>query len=178
MPEERFDVVDLQDQVIGQLPRQEVHRRGLRHRAVHVLLFNAHTKLFLQKRSRHKECAPGLWDSSAAGHLHAGESYDSGALRELKEELGIDLAQAPSRLFKLEACAATGWEFVWVYRGQTEGPFILDPNEIEAGDWFSAAHIDRWMADRSQDFSSTFQLIWRQIRAQPIDTEHYAVQGR
>ena len=41
MSEEIFDVVNERDEVIGQQPRGEVHRLGLMHRAVHVLVFNA-----------------------------------------------------------------------------------------------------------------------------------------
>ena len=51
MSEEIFDVVDDRDEVIGQAPRSEVHRRQLRHRAVHVLVLNARGEIFLQKRS-------------------------------------------------------------------------------------------------------------------------------
>jgi len=55
MSEEIFDVVDANDQVIGQQPRSEVHRLGLRHRAIHLLVFNAKGELFLQKRSMKKK---------------------------------------------------------------------------------------------------------------------------
>ena len=55
MSEEIFDVVDANDQVIGQQPRSEVHRLGLRHRAIHLLVFNAQGELFLQKRSMKKD---------------------------------------------------------------------------------------------------------------------------
>ena len=43
----------------------------------------------MQKRSLLKESYPGCWDISSAGHLDAGEEPLQGAVRELKEELGI-----------------------------------------------------------------------------------------
>src|SRR6185503_11007000 len=101
MSVEYFDVVNERDEVIDRRSRPDVHRLGLRHRAVHVLVFNRRGELFLQKRSLRKDCFPGAWDSSAAGHLDRGEDYDACALREVREELGITLAQAPERLFKL-----------------------------------------------------------------------------
>jgi predicted protein tyrosine phosphatase len=73
MSEEIFDVVNERDEVVGQAPRSEVHRRKLNHRAVHVLVFNSRGELFLQKRSLKKDCFPGAWDSSASGHLDTGE---------------------------------------------------------------------------------------------------------
>ena len=64
MNEEIFDVVNERDEVIGSKPRSEVHRLGLMHRAVHILVFNARGEVFLQKRSMSKDRQPGLWDSS------------------------------------------------------------------------------------------------------------------
>src|SRR5215510_5585248 len=123
MAEEIFDVVNERDEVIGKRTRAEVHRLGLMHRAVHVLVFNSEGKVFLQKRSMTKDRQPGLWDSSASGHLDVGESYDDCALRELREEIGLDLQAAPRRLFKLPASPETDQEHVWVYRCQADGPF-------------------------------------------------------
>ncbi|MCS7338324.1 MAG: NUDIX domain-containing protein, partial [Verrucomicrobiae bacterium] len=89
MASEFFDVVNAADEVIGRQPRAEVHRLGLLHRAVHVLVFNSRGQVYLQKRAHTKDRQPGLWDSSASGHVDAGEDYDTAALRELREELGI-----------------------------------------------------------------------------------------
>src|SRR5512139_4070862 len=121
MKEEIFDCVDASDQVIGREKRSEIHRQGLRHRAVHVLIFDKQGEIFLQKRSMQKDTFPGRWDSSASGHLDRGEDYDACAVRELREELGITLPEPPRRMFKLNACGETGMEFVWVYRGESEG---------------------------------------------------------
>ena len=46
MTEEIFDVVNERDEVVGQQPRSEVHRLGLMHRSVHVLVFNAAGRCF------------------------------------------------------------------------------------------------------------------------------------
>jgi len=163
MTEEIFDVVNERDEVIGQKPRSEIHRLNLKHRAVHVLVFNARGELFLQKRSLNKDCFPGAWDSSASGHLDTGESYDACAVRELREELGLELARAPERLFKIAACAETGQEFVWVYRCVAEGPFTLHPEEIERGDWFSPARLHQWLSEQPRVFAGAVPLIWREM---------------
>src|SRR5258708_29627408 len=95
MSEEIFDVVNERDEVVGQAPRREAHARGLWHRAVHVLVFNARGEVFLQKRSLKKDIAAGKWDSSSSGHLDRGEDYDACAVREVREEIGLDLEQIP-----------------------------------------------------------------------------------
>jgi isopentenyl-diphosphate delta-isomerase type 1 len=162
--DELFDVVDEQDRVTGQMPRREVHARGLRHRAVHMLVVNRAGRVFLHKRSMQKDLFPGVWDSSAAGHVGAGEDYDDTALRELEEELGCRPERAPQRLFKIEARTETGQEFVWVYRVEAEGPFVLQSDEIERGDWFSPAEIDRWVADRPQELAPALIFFWPRAR--------------
>ena len=163
MTEEIFDVVNERDEVVGQQSRVEVHRLGLMHRAVHVLVFNAAGQIFLQKRSMKKDRQPGLWDSSASGHVDSGEDYDACAVREVREEIGLQLTEAPPRLFKLAACAETDQEHVWVYRCQAEGPFRLHPEEIECGGWFGPGEVTRWMAGRPEDFASALLVIWRKV---------------
>ncbi len=163
--EEMFDVVDENDQVIGQRSRRDVHRLGLRHRAVHVLIYNHRGELFLQQRSLFKDCSPGVWDSSASGHLDTGETYEACARREVGEELGIPLPIPPQALFKLSASPETGHEFCWVYRAEHDGPFILQPSEVRGGGWFQPTAIAQWSQQRPDDFAGSFLVIWKQIHS-------------
>jgi isopentenyl-diphosphate delta-isomerase type 1 len=163
MKEEIFDVVNDRDEVIDHRPRSEVHRRGLLHRAVHVLVFNSRGQIFLQKRSMTKDTSPGRWDSSASGHVDSGEEYDQTAVRELREEIGLRLQTCPERLFKIAAGPETDQEFVWVYRHEAEGPFELNPDEIERGDWFTPAEVTRWIAEKPQEFARAFRFIWQKV---------------
>jgi isopentenyl-diphosphate delta-isomerase len=167
MSEEFFDVVDARDEVIGRAPRREVHARGLWHRAIHVLVFDATGRVFLQKRSMRKDMAPGLWDSSCSGHVDSGEAYDHAAQRELGEELGVHLVAPPARWFRVGAQAQTGWEFLWVYRLQHDGPFVLHPDEIETGEWLTMFELARRMTVRPGDYAPAFTLIWSLALAQP-----------
>jgi isopentenyldiphosphate isomerase len=160
MSEEIFDVVNERDEVIGQAPRKEVHARGLWHRAVHVLVFNQRGEVFLQKRSMLKDTAKGKWDSSSSGHVDSGEEYDVTAVREVREEIGLHLAAPPERLFKLNACPETGWEFCWIYRASSEGPFVLHPEEIETGAWLAPEAVTKWVQEKPEDFASCFVLLW------------------
>ena len=160
MTEDIFDVVNERDEVVGRAPRSEVHARGLLHRAVHVLVFNGRGEIFLQKRSMKKDRQPGVWDSSCSGHVDAGEDYDETAVRELDEEIGLHLKAPPPRLFKIDACEETDAEFVWVYRCENEGPFQLDPEEIDKGGWFAPERVTQWIKERPEEFATAFVLIW------------------
>lgn len=163
MSEEIIEIVDERDEVVGLQSRSEVHAQGLRHRAVHILVFNKIGELFLQKRSIKKDCFPGTWDTSAAGHVDPDETYDDCAVRELREELGVVLSEPLKKMFKIDACPETGEEFVWVYQYESEGPFDLQPEEIECGDWFKPGDITRWIDERRGDFAGAFPLIWQMV---------------
>ncbi|MHA3773733.1 16S rRNA (adenine(1518)-N(6)/adenine(1519)-N(6))-dimethyltransferase RsmA [Verrucomicrobiota bacterium sgz303538] len=160
---EIFDVVDDTDRVIGTASRHEVHTRKLLHRAVHIFVFNRKGELFLQRRSRWKDMHPRRWDSSAAGHVNSGHDYDETASREIVEELGVETEV--ESLGEIRACEGTGWEFVRLYKARHEGPFILHPAEIETGEWFTLEQIDRWIAERPEDFATGFLECWQFFRS-------------
>ena len=158
---ERFPVVDEKDHVLRLAPQGEVHGNNLRHRAVHLFIFNQRGDLFLQKRSRWKDRHPLLWDSSAAGHVEETEEYDETAARELVEELGVTAAL--TRVVKLPCSERTGWEFIWLYRGEHDGPFRLAKAEIEHGEFFPTEVITRWIKARRADFAPGFVECWREF---------------
>lgn len=159
---EIFDVVDQTDTVVRQATRHEVHTDKLLHRAVHILVFNQAGELYLQRRSRWKDMHPLAWDSSAAGHVGTGDSYDTTAPREVEEELGVE-AQC-QLIATIPACEETGWEFVHLYRAEHEGPFRPAPAEIDSGGFFTLAQIDAWTAARPQDFAPGFLRCYRLYR--------------
>ena len=161
-PDEIFDVVDERDAVVGTERRAVVHARGLRHRAIHIVLRNAAGQVFLQRRSPLKDMNPDCWDSSCSGHLDSGEEYDAAAVRELGEELGV-VVPGLERVLKLEACRQTGNEFVWVYRGAHEGPFVLQPEEISDGRFFAVSEVDAGIAATPNEFSPAFRYVWEQV---------------
>lgn len=166
MQEEFFDVVDANDVVIGRAARREVHARGLWHRAVHVLVFDGAGRTFLQKRSMRKDMSPGCWDAACSGHLDSGEEYDAAARRELGEEIGLFVAAGElTRWFRVEACAQTGWEFLWVYRLNHVGPFVLNTDEIERGEWVTTTALTTRMREKPTEFTPAFRLIWERIVA-------------
>jgi len=152
--------VDESDQNIGPCQRSDAHRLGLRHRAVHILVFNSGGELFLQKRSATKDVNPGLWDTSAAGHVDFGESYGECARRELAEELGIESQAALEPLFKLEANGDTGWEFVQVYQAIHDGEISLEAGEIDEGRWFGLSELETWIARGGEGLTPSFQILW------------------
>lgn len=161
--DEIFDVVDADDEIVGQATRREVHEKNLLHRAVHILVFNKNYDCLLQKRSLLKDKQPGLWDSSAAGHLDAGEDYETAARRELREELGIE----PTKLIKvgsLPPSEQTGYEHVTIFATIQDARISFPAAEISGVIPFSANIIDTWLQRRPQDFATSFALCWKMVR--------------
>ena len=161
---EIFDVVDTEDCVISTASRGQVHAEGLRHRAIHILVFNEKGEVFLQKRSPWKDKHPGKWDSSAAGHLDSGETYEAAARRELSEELGLAPAAVAAvpleELGRLLATAETGWEFICLYGVKCEGPFVWPAEEIEWGGFFPLVIVGEWIKAHPEDFAPGFIKCW------------------
>lgn len=168
MSDELLSIVDNNDEVIGTKPRSEVHSQGLIHRAVHILVFNDQRQLFLQKRSMNKDENPGLWDTSAAGHVDAGESYEMCAAREIYEELGIKTNEKLKYLFKLPASEQTGMEFIEVYRCNDNGPFTMASEEIDEGKWFSLTVISKLVENNDILLTDSFKTLWRRFEAETI----------
>ena len=89
--EEYFDVLNEKGEYIGKTEtREKCHKEGLWHKAV-VVLINSKSQVLLQKRSANKKMWPNMWDITSGGHVLAGEFGFQAAIRECKEELGIEL---------------------------------------------------------------------------------------
>ncbi len=161
---EVFDVVDDNDEVLRQETRDVVHLEGLQHRAVHVFVFNKRKELLLQKRSRLKDVHPSVWDSSAAGHLNAGEGYKATAVRELDEEMGITNTEL-QEVTHIAPCANTGWEHVRLYLARYDGAVRFPCSEVESIQWFSMDEICEWLEARPQDFATGFIHCWSAFQA-------------
>lgn len=161
--DEIFDVVNEEDEVTGQATRREVHEKNLIHRAVHVFVVNRHGEMLLQKRSRFKDAHPSVWDSSVAGHLDSGESYESAAIRELEEEMGI--TDVPVKeIGRISPCEATGWEHVVLYLARWDGSPRFPCSEVEAAVWMRPDELGAWIAARPEDFASGFVECWKLAR--------------
>jgi isopentenyl-diphosphate delta-isomerase type 1 len=159
--EERIDVVDEQDRFVEVLSRKEVHRRGVLHRSVHVFLVDEENRIYLQRRAWSKEQDPGLWDSSASGHVDSGESYDAAAERELEEELGVHVPLEP--LFKAAACPETSGEHSMLYRGRIVGGRPApqpNPAEILEGRFVPLRELRERVSSSPESFASPFRHIF------------------
>ncbi|MFJ9059308.1 NUDIX hydrolase [Streptomyces sp. NPDC102409] len=116
--DEILDIVDENDEVVGQAPRGEATARGLRHRCVFIEARDPEGRLFVHRRTATKLVFPSHHDMFVGGVVGAGESYDEAALREAEEELGVSGLPRPTPLFTFlyESPPHSWWSSVYEVR--------------------------------------------------------------
>ncbi|MBN1382478.1 MAG: NUDIX domain-containing protein [Deltaproteobacteria bacterium] len=139
--QEIFDVVDLNDHVIGRATRKECNSNpNLIHRAVFILIYNDKNQILWQKRSLTKDTVPGQWVTSASGHVAAGDDYEQTAVREVKEELGIEVSSLEF-MGKFLYRYRTENEYSAVFKARSNGPFHYNREEISAIRFMTIAEV-------------------------------------
>jgi isopentenyldiphosphate isomerase len=132
---ELVDVIDDAGRTIATVTRHEMRVRRLPHRSVYILVFNSRGELFVHLRTPTKDVYPSHWDVAIGGVVAAGESFDQGAVREGREELGVDLDLTPLFPFAYSDSASIAQAFA--YSARHDGPFRLQPEEIVRGEFLS-----------------------------------------
>jgi isopentenyldiphosphate isomerase len=130
---EYLDIFDYRGNCIGQALRSECHGNPeLLHHVAHVVVLHPETgAMLLQKRSKDKFIQPGKWDTAVGGHLDCGESFEDGALRELREELGVTGEVTLKYLFDSQIRNEIESEDVKVFGTELAGPFAFQQTEID-----------------------------------------------
>jgi isopentenyldiphosphate isomerase len=138
---ELLDIRDENGVMTGmQLERGRPLRDGQYVLVVHVYIYNRAGEFLLQKRSRLKEMYPGRWDITGGGVI-AGESSKEAALREVGEELGVEL-----RGGLLQSIARLKWNFylidVWACRTDIRiEDIVMQPEEVDDVKYVSSADM-------------------------------------
>jgi isopentenyldiphosphate isomerase len=160
---ELYDVFDESGRMVGQATRGQVHANpDLIHRAVHVLVFRSSGKLVMQKRVLTKDVAPGKWDTSVGGHVDAGEDYLTAAVREMKEELGIE-GVALEHLYDFKYRSPRESEDVRTYRIIYDGELFPE--------WYEMEQVREWTVEEIEaaipegTFTRNFEQDWSEYKA-------------
>lgn len=152
-----LEIVNENDEVMGEDSRENIQRLGLLHREVHVWLFNSKGEILFQKRGPDKDTFPNLLDASVGGHVEIGESYEQAAVQELREETG--LLASSEKLISLAKIRRTGFydpvtkttnnvfrqNFAYPYNGRAEDL------KLETG---KATSLEFWPIDRIMNLSA------------------------
>lgn len=139
--EEVLDIFTRDGEYLGTKTRSECHLKnpGFYHKPVWIWIVNDDGQFLVQKRSEAKKWFAGYWDIPSAGHLNAGEKPVDGAVRETKEELGIDTKPEDYR-YVGEYISDTTWELGQVYLLKSNvkaEDMKLQEEEVEQVKWLS-----------------------------------------
>ncbi len=149
--------------------KQEVHRRGLRHKAVSVFVMDGENVL-LQRRAASKYHSGGLWGNTCCTHPHWNESPEDCAVRRLREELGIT-GLYPSHRDQIEYRAEVGngmieHEVVDVFMAMAERKMKVDPNpaEVSQVEWVGFYDLTAEIKRRPERFTAWLRIYLDQHR--------------
>ncbi len=143
---EFLDIVNKKDEVIGNASKDEIYKKSLRHRTVHILIFNDKNEMALQLRSAGVSFCPNHWSTAVGGHVQSGESYEEAAMRECYEELGI---KCKFEKFSKDYYEAKGTpnKFLVTFKTIFNGPFNPDSDVVEKINFFTMEKIKKMAED-------------------------------
>lgn len=139
--DEKLDIFTREGEYLGVKTRSECHANnpGFYHKPAWTWAYNSKGEILVQKRAMQKKKFPGFWDMPCAGHVEAGETAIFGAIREAKEEIGIDVSEEEMR-FMFEYIEDDAWEIgqVFFFKLDKDIPEMkLQEKEVEEVKWLN-----------------------------------------
>lgn len=142
--DEMLTIVDVEDNAIGKAPFSEVISKKLITRSSNIFILNSQGKIFVHKRNKNLNIYGGFWDVKVGGYVSYPESYEEAAVRELREETGINLtADKLEFLFRAKFRSNVHKTNRKVYRIIYDGKITLQKEEIEDGKFVSLKEAEK-----------------------------------
>ncbi len=139
--------IDSKGRVLGKRTRAESHRRGIIHRAVHVVVLDPRLRIFVKKRTKSKDMFPGQWETSVGGHVTHGDNAAETAARELEEELGI--VEIPIYLTRFRYRGKEEKENITFFYVLTEKKPKLNRSEATIGEFITFDELEKALSRRT-----------------------------
>jgi len=155
MKEEMINIVDENDNVIDVKSKSEVREKVLLHRGITIFLLNSKKEVFVHQRASIKKAYPNYWDIFINGFCSSGEDYEKAALRELREEVGVN-AEKLDFIKKIRYKSDNDDWFGSLYRYVYDGELKFQKEEIEKGFFIPVDQLDEFIKTHKIKPSSLF----------------------
>lgn len=102
MKQQKLNIINKKNRVIGVETRKKIHIKGLLHQEVHVWFYTPKGEIIFQHRAKDKDTFPDLLDATVGGHVEIGDNFESTAIKEALEETGIAIKSTDLTLIELQ----------------------------------------------------------------------------
>ncbi|NLK04758.1 MAG: NUDIX domain-containing protein [Spirochaetales bacterium] len=155
---EYWDLYDTNRKPLGR-----THLRGLPleketyHVVVSVWTVNQENKLLVTLRSAEKDLYPNLWENTS-GSVISGETSRDAALRELKEETGIEASEEEMRFLGTARKASSFVDIYLVKKNLESDAITLQEGETTAFRWVSLEQLEKMNQEGRLAFPVAFRF--------------------
>ena len=174
---EYIDIFDYNNNPTGEIKEKtQAHEDGNFHRTAYVWIMNDKKELLLQKRSATKKSHPNFWDISGAGHIRAGETVIEGAIRELKEKLGVEVKEDLQYIATIKSTKnPKNMEFQYVYLlncNKEIEEYIFEDNEVSEVKYVFYKDLEKMVEEKAEGLlihEEEYKYLFKYIRKQNIE---------
>jgi isopentenyl-diphosphate Delta-isomerase len=159
-------LVNENDVAIGLMPKLEAHQKGALHRAFSVFIFNSNKEMLLQRRAFGKYHSEGLWSNTCCSHPLPGESAHHGAVRRLREEMGLDADLQFLYSFQYHADLENGLtehELDHVFWGISDNVPVLNTAEVSDYKYMKISDIQSDITSNPGSYTEWFKICMPEI---------------
>ena len=156
-----------QNGTLQPVEKLEVHKLGLRHKAVSVFVFYQ-GQLLIQQRAMSKYHSPGLWANTCCTHPEWDEDDLACAHRRLEDELGMQYMTLVSA-GELEYRAHVGNDLIehevvqtFVAVCEHEPSITPNPDEVMAYNWVDPITLERLIATAPDQHTEWLKIYFRE----------------
>ena len=156
--------VDKQNKIIGKGKPSSFFATNKIHRSSNLLLFDELGRLLLQKRSKNKILYPGMYSFSVSGAVNLKETHKRTIIREMKEEIGIQINCRP--LFTYRFFDVFDKSFAILFIGHYQGKLTINKEEVDSVKWMTMNSIKKDLLERPLRYSPVFFYAMRKYLEQ------------
>lgn len=158
---ERWDILDGNGNKTGKtIQRGKAMGQDEYHLVVNVWIKNNNGEFLITKRTPNKKISPNMWEVTCGAAIIDEDSLKV-ALREVKEEIGIDLSRSNGKcLFRLKRQNYDFPDFVdvWLFKEEIDiKEVIYQPEEVCGAKWVTSSEIQSLI--KIGEFTDTFTYL-------------------